>query len=217
MRSDGSRALRCSLWCARTGSGSTPRPRPILQGFDFGRFLAGLKPAASIHARHTVGLVDALTRAEPRRAQRIDDGLPESLEEVIAAYGHRYFKLKVAGKIEADIDRLRGIAAVLDAWPATIRRRSTATSSIDDIDEVTALWRRIGEEPRLARLEIVDPVHRAADRARPRAVGAGEARCRTRFRSRSTSPTPMSACFRAPARSAIAASRRNPARASIAR
>ena len=63
--------------------------------------------------RHTVGLVDAITRADTQ-GHRLDDGLPESLEEVIAAYGHRYFKLKVGGQVEADIDRLAQIAAVLD-------------------------------------------------------------------------------------------------------
>ena len=39
---------------------------PDLAGFDLDRFLAGLKPAPSIHARHTVGLVDALTRSRSR-------------------------------------------------------------------------------------------------------------------------------------------------------
>ena len=37
---------------------------PDLDGFDFAAFLAGLAPSRSIRARHTVGLVDALT--EPR-------------------------------------------------------------------------------------------------------------------------------------------------------
>jgi hypothetical protein len=137
-----------------------------LAGFDFGKLLAGLAPAKSIHARHTVGLVDALTRSETA-GKRIDDGLPESLEEVVAAYGHRYYKLKVAGKIDSDIDRLCGIAAVIDRgqpYQATL----DGNEQYHDIDEVTALWRRIGEEPRLARLKssiifIEQPI--ARDRA----------------------------------------------------
>ena len=139
---------------------------PDLKGFDFDGLLAGLKPAPSIHARHTVGLVDALTRSETE-GKRIDDGLPESLEEVVAAYGHRYYKLKVAGKIDSDIDRLCGIAAVIDRgqpYQATL----DGNEQYRDIDEVTALWRRIGEEPRLARLKssiifIEQPI--ARDRA----------------------------------------------------
>jgi len=139
---------------------------PDVKGLDFDGLLAGLKPASSIHARHTVGLVDALTRGETE-GKRIDDGLPESLEEVVGAYGHRYYKLKVAGKIDADIDRLCGIAAVIDRgqpYQATL----DGNEQYRDIDEVTALWRRIGEEPRLARLKssiifIEQPI--ARDRA----------------------------------------------------
>ncbi|MDI1347033.1 MAG: mandelate racemase, partial [Pseudolabrys sp.] len=86
---------------------------PDLAGFDLNKFLAGVKPAASIFARHTVGLVDAITRADTQ-GKRLDDGLPESLEEVIAAYGHVYFKLKVGGDVAADIERLAQIATVLD-------------------------------------------------------------------------------------------------------
>jgi hypothetical protein len=76
-------------------------------------FLAGLRPAARIAARHTVGLVDPITFAP----QRVSDGLPETLEEVIAHYGHRWFKLKVGGDVEADVARLAEIAAVLDRIP----------------------------------------------------------------------------------------------------
>ena len=137
-----------------------------LAGFDFGKLVAGLKPAASIHARHTVGLVDALTRAETA-GKRIDDGLPESLEEVVAIYGHRYFKLKVAGNIDADIDRLCGIASVIDRGPP-YQATLDGNEQYHDIGEVIALWRRIGEEPRLARLKssiifIEQPI--ARDRA----------------------------------------------------
>jgi hypothetical protein len=81
-------------------------------GLDIPAFLQGLRPAESIEARHTVGLLDAITAADLR--QRVADGLPETLEEVIAAYGHRWFKLKVSGRREADIERLCAIASVLD-------------------------------------------------------------------------------------------------------
>ena len=45
------------------------------------------------------------------------DGLPETLQEVIAAYGRSYFKLKVGGDAAQDIARLSSIAAVLDTIP----------------------------------------------------------------------------------------------------
>jgi hypothetical protein len=84
---------------------------PEFAGHDFAAFLASLQPARSIHARHTVGLVDAITRAD--QVERVGDGLPETLEEVVQAHGHRYFKLKVSGKVDADLERLQAIASVL--------------------------------------------------------------------------------------------------------
>jgi hypothetical protein len=138
-----------------------------LAGFDFAKLLSGLTPAQTIHARHTVGLVDALTRADTK-GKRIDDGLPESLEEVVAVYDHRYFKLKVGGKIDEDIDRLSGIAAVLDTISGPYHATLDGNEQYRDIGEVAALWRRISEEPRLARLKssilfIEQPISR--DRA----------------------------------------------------
>lgn len=84
-------------------------------GHDFDSFLAGLRPAATIAARHTVGMADAITAAELK--ERVGDGLPETLEEVLQVYGHHYFKLKVSGDITADLARLGAIAAVLDRLP----------------------------------------------------------------------------------------------------
>jgi hypothetical protein len=151
--------------------GITAAMTPDLAGFDLPEFLAGLEPAPSIFVRHTVGLVDAITRAETA-GRRLDDGLPESLEEAIAAYGHRYFKLKVAGNLDADIERLAAIAAVLDRSPEPYFATLDGNEQFIDVDAVAALWRRIGEEPRLARLKasilfVEQPIARAHALAAP--------------------------------------------------
>jgi hypothetical protein len=151
--------------------GITGAMTPDLAGFDVTAFLAGLEPAASIFVRHTVGLVDAITRAETA-GKRLDDGLPESLEEVIAAYGHRYFKLKVSGDLEADVERLGAIAAVLDRSPDPYFATLDGNEQFNDIGAVATLWRRIGEEPRLARLKgailfVEQPINRAHALAEP--------------------------------------------------
>ena len=123
---------------------------PDLAGFDLERFLGGLAPAASIRARHTVGLADALTPAEV--AEPLNDGLPESLEDAIGAYGLRDFKLKVSGDGDADLDRLVRIAAVLDdigeAYAATL----DGNEQFEGAAAVVALWRAIEREPALERL-----------------------------------------------------------------
>ncbi|WP_332813128.1 enolase C-terminal domain-like protein [Ramlibacter sp.] len=89
--------------------------RPEFDGLAIDALLAGLQPRADIEARHTVGLLDAITGAD--LPQRVGDGLPETLEEAIAAHGHRWFKLKVGGQVPADLQRLQAIAAVLDRSP----------------------------------------------------------------------------------------------------
>jgi hypothetical protein len=69
--------------------------------------------AESIHIRHTVGLSDPLTRGEIPPAERIADGLPQALEEDIETYGLSYFKVKVAGDPERDLERLSRLAALI--------------------------------------------------------------------------------------------------------
>lgn len=61
------------------------------EGIDLGAYFASLKPRVSIAARHTVGLVDPITAADQQ--QRVGDGLPETLDEVVARYGQRYLSL----------------------------------------------------------------------------------------------------------------------------
>ena len=115
---------------ATSPASARPISTPDLAGFDIGAFLGGLRMAPSIEVRHTVGLVDPITAGDQKPGERVDDGLPETLEEVVRHYRGRYYKLKVGGNIAADLERLARIAAVLDrALPASIARRSTATSS----------------------------------------------------------------------------------------
>ncbi|NML46657.1 mandelate racemase [Ramlibacter sp. G-1-2-2] len=125
-------------------------PGLAFPGFDFDSFLAGLRPAGSIHARHTVGLVDAITASD--QTERVGDGLPETLEEVVAAYGHRYFKLKVGGKVEADLARLQAIASVLDRSPQPYFASLDGNEQYESADGVLELVRRIRATPRLQRL-----------------------------------------------------------------
>ena len=120
---------------------------PDLTDFDLPAYLATLKPAASAHARHTVGLVDPIAdNPDP-----VGDGLPETLTEVIAAYGHRYFKVKVGGDLGADLERLTEIAAALDAAGPSYHVTLDGNEQYDDVDGIMALWRGMAAEPRLER------------------------------------------------------------------
>jgi L-alanine-DL-glutamate epimerase-like enolase superfamily enzyme len=119
-------------------------------GFDFDRFLAALKPAASIEARHTVGMLDAITAADLQ--ERVGDGLPETLDEVIAAWGHRYFKLKVGGNLQSDVARLEAIAAVLDRLPHPYFVSLDGNEQYADVHGVAQLLSAIRARPSLQRL-----------------------------------------------------------------
>jgi hypothetical protein len=137
---------------------------PDLAGFDFSAMLAGLSPLTRVHARHTVGLVDPITATD--QVERVDDGLPETLEEVVGSYRHRYWKLKVGGNIGADVERLSRIAAVLDRLHGGYHASLDGNEQYEDAEGALALWRAMEAEPRLARLRasilyIEQPVKRA--------------------------------------------------------
>ncbi len=122
---------------------------PDLSSFAIDDFLRSLAPRTKVASRHTVGLIDPITSADIGR--RVGDGLPESLEEVIATYGNRYFKLKTGGDLEADRSRLSRIAAVLDALPHAYHVTLDGNEQYRDVDEVVALWQALAADPALAR------------------------------------------------------------------
>jgi hypothetical protein len=125
-----------------------PTQVPDLAGFNMQRFLAELTPAESIAARHTVGLVDTI-EGHPHQ---VDDGLPESLEEVVSVYGHTFFKLKVSGMVDADLQRLTEIAAVLDGITEPYHVSLDGNEQYDDLDALLELWGRMQASSRLKRL-----------------------------------------------------------------
>jgi hypothetical protein len=140
------------------------------EGIDLGAYCASLKPRVSIAARHTVGLVDPITAADQK--QKVGDGLPETLQEVVARYGQRYFKLKVAGDARADVERLVAIAAVLDRIAGPYHVSLDGNEQYEDMQGVAELWARMKGEVRLARLVssvlfIEQPVKRQKALASP--------------------------------------------------
>ena len=123
---------------------------PVTEGIDLGAYFATLEPRERIAVRHTVGLVDPITSNDQKA--RVNDGLPETLEEVVARYGPRYFKLKVGGEARADVERLVAIAAVLDRIEAPYYASLDGNEQYDDLQGVAELWARMKGEVRLARL-----------------------------------------------------------------
>jgi hypothetical protein len=140
---------------------------PELANFDFDRFLQQRKPANRIHARHTVGLLDPIDRCDLGSIQRLNDGLPETLVEVIALYGNTYFKLKVSGNVEADQDRLLAIASVLDRSSEPYFVTLDGNEQFENLEEIEQLWTSLDSTPGLERLVssilfIEQPIKRQA-------------------------------------------------------
>ncbi len=130
--------------------GIDTRTTPDMDGFDLPGFLARRAVASSIALRHTVGLGDALTARDV--TDRLNDGLPETLEEVIAAQRPRWFKLKIAGDPEADVARLTRIAAVLDRAAPGYRATLDGNEQYRDAAQVAELLDRIDRTPQLTQL-----------------------------------------------------------------
>ena len=164
------RLLGASFWSAMRSNVAGMQPHPVipdLGGFDFTTFLAGLHPVQTIEARHTVGLVDPITAGDQTDATRVGDGLPETLDEVVSAYGQRCFKLEVGGDLRADLDRLVRIASVLDTIAGPLHITLDGNEQYDDVESVVALWSAMEAEPALHKLcastlFVEQPIKRAA-------------------------------------------------------
>ncbi len=155
------RALRSGALGVRPGA-----IHPTLQDASVQSLLPP-RPLPRLTVRHTVGLLDPLTEAEIAPADRLDDGLPQSLQGCIRAYGLRLFKLKIGGDIEQDILRLRRIAAVIEASPITGPGFTLdGNETYREVEGFRELWSRLGEDPVTRRLIdrvlfVEQPLHRA--------------------------------------------------------
>lgn len=146
-----------------------------LQGHQPGDLLPP-SPLTSCFVRHTVGLADALSPGELTPEDRVDDGLPQDLETSIRAYGLRYFKVKLSGRVERDLPRLHDVARIVERETAgEFLVTVDGNENFDDFGSFRVLWERLAAEPALRELcrrtiVVEQPVHR--DRALTDGAGA---------------------------------------------
>jgi hypothetical protein len=133
-------------------------------------------PATRVLARHTVGLVDPLVDADVAPADRLDDGLPQSLAACIQTYGLRHFKIKLSGAIESDIERLRQVAEVIETHaPPGFAFSLDGNEQFRTLADFRAFWDALGRRAELRQffthlLFVEQPFHRDVA-LRPDAVG----------------------------------------------
>ena len=123
-------------------------------------------PRGRIVARHTIGMADLLTIDEISKADRLDDGLPQSLDECIQRYGLCHFKIKVSGDIDSDVDRVGRIANVIGRLaPADFAVTMDGNEQFRSLEAFREFWQTLTSVPALAdlfrRLMFVEqPFHR---------------------------------------------------------
>jgi hypothetical protein len=118
-------------------------------------------PARSIEVRHTVGMLDPLTIGEIPAGERVHDGLPQSLDEDIDAYGVRCFKIKVCGDPEIDRERLRDVARVTAAHVGPDARFTLdGNEQCHDLDGFAGMLETLAGDreagPLVERLELIE-------------------------------------------------------------
>lgn len=126
-------------------------------------FLTELSPSNRIAARHTVGLLDPLEE----NPDPVEDGLPETLAQVAETYGNQYYKLKISGDVEADIDRLCRIVGILNHHRPDYLVSLDGNEQFTDMGSFLAFYQELRNKPELAQflqriLFIEQPVARSA-------------------------------------------------------
>lgn len=129
---------------------------PELKGRIPSDLLPPARPARMI-ARHTVGLSDPLTDAEIPAADDARDGLPQSLEACIRAYGLTHFKIKLSGQPDRDRDRLRSLAGLLGRLVPGHRYTLDGNEQFHTLATFREHWEAHLADPALA--EFLSPKH----------------------------------------------------------
>lgn len=117
---------------------------PELRGFSLADHLSP-HPVTRFHIRHTVGIADPLVETDLPAAKRVNDGLPETLQEYIRTDGVTFFKVKISGDVERDLRRLEKIWSVLPKTPETVVTLD-ANESYADIDSLTRFVKTLERE-----------------------------------------------------------------------
>lgn len=117
---------------------------PELVSFDITNRIAA-RPRTRFFVRHTVGLADPLTSSDLTPELRVGDGEPETLEDSINRDGVSYFKIKLSGETEWDLDRLNRIWSII---PKTSHTALTldANEAYQDLDQFAAFVERLEKE-----------------------------------------------------------------------
>ena len=129
----------------------SPRPTSLPPG-----------PTTVTRVRHTVGLGDPMTRPDIPPEERCDDGLPQSLDEVIDTYGISYFKIKLFGDEERDFSRLKQSAEIIDSRLDHYAFTLDGNENYGHMESFRSFWEAPAGGPGPGRVHAAPDLHRAA-------------------------------------------------------
>jgi hypothetical protein len=141
------------------------RIHPELEGTATRDWLPA-NPLPSVHCRHTVGLSDALLEADIAPGERLDDGLPQSLEACIRHYGLSQFKLKFTSDRVQSLPRLCRIVEIIARETGGKFKASVdGNESFKTVADFRGYWEEATARPELAPLFasllfVEQPFHR---------------------------------------------------------
>jgi len=124
------------------------------------------KPRPTIGIRHTVGLSDPLRDSEIAEDERLNDGLPQSLEACIRRYGITYFKIKLPASIDEARTRLHQFADLVGQSDQSCQFTLDGNEFYTDPNEFRNFWEEVTGDRRLKKflqeglLVIEQPLHR---------------------------------------------------------
>ena len=157
-----------------TNFGQAVRSNAFGIRFDaFNSRMKGLEPADMLprnpvtvtNVRHTVGLGDPLTTPAIPPEELCNDGLPQSLDEVIDTYGITYFKIKLFGDEDRDLHRLKQTAEVIGSRLNEYAFTLDGNENYGDMESFRSFWDALRADRDLAgflkRLICIEqPLHR---------------------------------------------------------
>lgn len=103
------------------------------------------EPNAYATVRHTVGMLDVLRSADLGASERVDDGLPQALEEDIAAYGLSWFKVKIGAGIEPDRARLVDLARFFAERDVSPQLTLDGNEQYEDLSQLADVLEAVAE------------------------------------------------------------------------
>lgn len=155
-----------SLLCTGKLGFDPSRIYPELAGFEW-RSAFPQAPLKRVTLRHTVGLSDPIFERDIAPEQKLNDGLPQSLEANIATYGLLHFKIKLSGNLDHDCDRLESVLQCIERNASSDFRFSLdGNESYPDFNTFRTHWRQLASLPAYQRhsgklLFVEQPIHRA--------------------------------------------------------